>query len=192
MKKKINMKNIFIKSKKTNFWLVFCTILLVLIGFLFVYSASSYSAELNYSNKYYFLTKQVIGAVIGAFAMILTSKLDYKFYEKYKLPILILGVVLLAVVFIPGLGVSNYGAQRWIRLPGFTIQPSEISKFCFVIFSAGYLAKNKDAIKSFKGILPILVLGATYCVLIMLEPNMSITICVGLAMFVMLFIGGAE
>lgn len=192
MKKKINFKNLFIKSKKTNIYLILSTILLVIIGCVFVYSASSYSAELNYNNKYYFLTKQIIGAIIGLFAMFFFAKLDYKIFQKHKLPILIFGLVLLAIVFIPGLGVSNYGAQRWIKLPGFTIQPSEIAKFCFVIFCAGYMAKNKDIIKTFKGILPILCVGAVMCVLIMLEPNMSITICVGLTMFIMLFVGGAK
>ena len=192
MKKKINFKNLFIKNKKTNVWLIVATFLLVVIGFVFVYSASSYSAQLNYGNKYYFLTKQIIGAVIGAILMFLTSKIDYKIYQNYKLPILITGFVLLIIVFIPGLGVSNYGARRWIRLTGFTIQPSEIAKFCFVIFCAGYLSKNKDIIKSFKGIVPVLVVGALMCVLIMLEPNMSITICVGLTMFAMLFVGGAK
>ena len=190
--KKIKFQNILIKNKKTNIWLILSVFLLVVIGFVFVYSASNYSAELNYGNKYYFLTKQIIGAVIGTVALILTSKIDYNIYNKYKLPIIIIGVVLLAIVFIPGLGVSNYGAQRWIKLPGFTIQPSEIAKFCYVIFCAGYLANNKDIVKSFKGILPILCVGAIICVLIMLEPNMSITICVGLTMFLMLFIGGAK
>ena len=190
--KKINFKSFITKGNKTNIWLLSSTILLVLIGFIFVYSASSYSAELNYGNKFYFLTKQIIGAVLGFVALIITSKIDYRVYNKFKLPILIVGIVLLAIVFIPGLGVSNYGAQRWIRLPGFTIQPSEIAKFCFVIFCAGYLAKNKDIVKSFKGILPILCIGGIICVLIMLEPNMSITICVGLTMFLMLFIGGAK
>ncbi len=192
MKKKVNLKNLFIKNKKINIWLMFCTFLLVIIGFIFVYSASSYSAKLNYNNEYYFLTKQIIGAVLGLVAMFLTSKIDYKIYQKYKFPILITGIILLSLVFIPGLGVSNYGAQRWIRLPGFTIQPSEIAKFCFVIFCAGYCAKNKDIMTTFKGILPILIFGGMMCVLIMLEPNMSITICVGLTMFVMLFVGGAR
>lgn len=190
---KFKFKGIFIKNnKKTNIWLLLSMSLLVIIGFVFVYSASSYSAEINYGNKYHFLIKQVIGAVIGVGALILTSKIDYNIYNKYKVPILITSFVLLALVFIPGLGVSNYGAQRWIRLPGFTIQPSEIAKFGFVIFCAGYLAKNKDVVHSFKGILPILCVGAIMCVLIMLEPNMSITICVGLTMFLMLFIGGAK
>lgn len=186
------IKNIWIKEKRTNVWLILMVTLFVVIGCVFVYSASSYSAKLNYDNKYYFLTKQIIGAVLGFVAMFFTSRIDYNFYGKHRTFILIISLVLLSLVFIPGLGVANYGARRWIRMPGFTIQPSEIAKFGFVVFCAGYLAKNKDIIKSFRGILPILLVGAVVCLLIMLEPNMSITICVGLTMFLMLFIGGAK
>ncbi len=186
------IKNIWIKEKRTNVWLILMVTLLVVIGCVFVYSASSYSAKLNYDNKYYFLTKQIIGALLGFIAMFFTGRIDYKFYGKHRTIILIVSLVLLSLVFIPGLGVANYGARRWIRMPGFTIQPSEIAKFGFVVFCAGYLAKNKDIIKSFCGILPILLVGAVVCLLIMLEPNMSITICVGLTMFLMLFIGGAK
>ena len=132
---KFKFKNIFFKNtKKTNIWLLVSTFLLVIFGFIFVYSASSYSAEINYGNKYYFLIKQLIGALIGTGALILTSNIDYNLYSKYKIPILITSIVLLTLVFIPGLGFSNYGAQRWLKLPGFTIQPSEIAKFGFVIF----------------------------------------------------------
>ena len=190
--KKINFGNVFIKTKKTNVVLLICVFLLLIIGCVFVFSASMYSADLNFDNKYHFLTKQIIGCVLGILVLILTSKVDYKIYNKYKIFFYFLGLVLLAIVFIPGLGVTNNGARRWIRLVGFTIQPSEIAKFCFVIFCAGYMARNKDIIKSFWGIVPVLCMGAAYCVLIMLEPNMSITICVGLTMLLMLFVGGAK
>lgn len=194
MKAKFNFKNFFTikKNKQTNIWLILCVALLVVIGFIFVYSASMYSAELNYGDKFYFLKKQIIGAVVGTFALILMANIDYNILNKHKIPIFIVGLVLLALVFIPGLGVSNYGAQRWIKMPGFTIQPSEIAKFGFVIFSAGYLSKNKDIVGTFKGILPVLVAGGLTCALIILEPNMSITICVLLVMFLMLFVGGAK
>lgn len=194
MKLKLNFKNIFTmkKNKRTNIWLLVCVALLVVIGFIFVYSASMYSAELNYGDKFYFLKKQIIGALVGTVALILMANIDYNILSKYKIPIMIISLVLLALVFIPGLGVANYGARRWIRMPGFTIQPSEIAKFGFVIFSASYLAKNKDIVGTFKGILPVLIAGGTTCALIILEPNMSITICVGLVMFLMLFVGGAK
>lgn len=194
MKAKLNFKNFFTikKNKRTNIWLILCVALLVIIGFIFVYSASVYSAELNYGDKFYFLKKQIIGAVVGTIALILMANIDYNILNKYRIPIFIVSLVLLALVFIPGLGVSNYGAQRWIKMPGFTIQPSEIAKFGFVIFSAGYLSKNKDVVGTFKGILPVLVAGGLTCALIILEPNMSITICVLLVMFIMLFVGGAK
>lgn len=182
------------KVKNLNIFLplIISVVALVIFGVIMVYSASSYSAELNYGNKYFFMTKQIIGAVVGFGAMIGCYFLDYHIWQKYKNIVLIISFILLAIVFIPGIGTTSYGATRWIRLPGFTIQPSEIAKFGFVIFVSSYLAKNHDIVKTFKGILPVLVVGGLMCVLIMLEPNMSITMCVGITMLVLLFVGGAR
>ncbi len=178
------------KKDKTSILLLVAVSCLVIFGCIMVYSASYYSAKLNYNNQYYFLTKQIIGVILGFVAMFFMSKFDYRKIQKFSIPILIFGIVLLVIVLIPGIGVENYGARRWIALPGFTIQASEISKFCFIVFAASYLAKNRDKIKSFKGILPIILSGGVMCVLILLEPNMSITICTGLIMIIMLFVGG--
>lgn len=172
--------------------LVICVLALVVFGIVMVYSASSYNAQLNYGNKYYYMTKQIIGGVIGLFAMIICTFVDYHKYQKFKNLILVVSLVLLVLVFIPHVGTSTNGATRWIRLPGFTIQPSEIAKFGFVIFVSAYLAKNYDIIKTFRGILPVLFVGGIFCLLIMLEPNMSITICIGIVMLVLLFVGGAS
>ena len=90
------------------------------------------------------------------------------------------------------MGVENYGAKRWISLGGFTIQPSEIAKFCYIIFIAGYYGKNPEKVKSFKGMLLPLLFGGIICILIMLEPNMSITMCVGMLMIAMLFASGVK
>ena len=166
--------------------------MLVVLGIVMVYSASSYNAQINYGNKYFYVSKQIVGAVLGLCALVLCYFVDYHKYQKYKNIILIASFVLLALVFVPGIGSSSNGATRWIRLPGFTIQPSEIAKFGFVIFVAGYLAKNFDVIKTFCGMLPVLIIGGLMCVLIMLEPNMSITMCVGITMLIMLFVGGVS
>lgn len=181
-------------AKKNNYdyTLFAVTIGLVLFGILMVYSASSYSAEFYYGNKYYFMFKQMIGAVLGFIAMIVMSRIDYHILDKLKYIILCISVVLLVLVFIPGIGIENYGARRWINLPFFTLQASELSKFGFIIFSAGYMAKNYRKMTSFVGMLPVLAVGGIICFLIILEPNMSITICVMVLMFAMLFIGGAR
>jgi cell division protein FtsW len=165
---------------------------LVGFGMLMVYSASSYAAQINYGNQYYFLFKQLIGAIFGFAAMLALTFIDYHILEKFKYVILALSYVLLILVFIPGVGVENYGARRWINLPFFTLQASEICKLAFIIFTASYMAKNHRKMHRFSGLIPILAVGLSTCALIILEPNMSITICVALLMFVMLFMGGAR
>ena len=65
--------------------------------------------------------------------------------------------ILLVLVFVPGIGVSNYGATRWINLKVITFQPSEIAKFAFIVFSASMLSKSKEKVKTFKGIFLVLL-----------------------------------
>lgn len=178
-----------IKSYKNSIIISICTIVLVSVGVVMVYSASKYSANLNYGNKYFYITKQLIGAVLGLGAMIGTSLINHKIYKKFYIVAYFIGFVLLALLFIPALSKTSYGATRWLNLGFFTIQPSEIAKFCLVLFLSVALTKGKDVNRPSK-LLTVLMAGVVYCVLIMLEPNMSITICVGLTLVVMLFIGG--
>lgn len=186
---KFKVKNRF---NGTEIVLLVTILLLVAFGVVMIYSASCYNAEMQYDNKYFYMTKQIIGAVAGVVALVFCYFVDYHFFQKHKLAIIIISFALLAIVFIPGIGSTSNGATRWISLPGFTIQPSEIAKFGFVIFVSAYLAKSSDIVKTFKGILPVLAVGGLMCVLIMLEPNMSITMCVGITMLVLMFIGGAK
>ena len=178
-----------IKSYKNTIIISVCTIILVSVGVVMVYSASKYSAQANYGNKYFYMTKQLIGAVLGLGGMIGTSLVNHKIYKKFYLVAYAIGLILLALLFIPALSKTSYGATRWLNLGFFTVQPSEIAKFCLVLFLSVALTKGKDINKPSK-LLSVLMAGVVYCVLIMLEPNMSITICVGLTLVVMLFIGG--
>mgnify|MGYP001623015848 CR=1 FL=1 len=165
---------------------------LAAFGVLMVYSASCYSAEVTYGDRFYFMKKQLLGLAIGAAAMIAASIFPYKKLKKLKWPALIVSLVLLAAVFVPGVGRESYGATRWIGLGPVTIQPSEIAKYGFVIFAASYAAEKPERMKSFVGMLPVLGAGAGICVLVILEPNMSITMCIGLLMVSILFLGGAK
>lgn len=187
---KNDLKKVKSHATKTEIILISITIFLVCFGVLMVYSASYYYANKTYNNPFFFLTKQAIGVIAGVVSMFVVKNINYNRLQKIKWIALALGYILLLLVFIPGVGVTNYGATRWIRLPGFTIQSSEIAKFCFVIFAASHLAENYKNIKSFKGVVPIIIAGGIMCVLIMLEPNMSITMCVGIVMIIMLIVGG--
>jgi len=180
------------KEERGDISLLIAVVMLAVIGTVFIYSASNYSAEKTYGDGFYFVKKQLIGVVVGLVAMIATSIFDYKKLKKFTIPVSIISFIGLALVFVPGIGVENYGAKRWIGFGGLTLQPSEISKFALILFCAHYVSVRPERIKTFKGILPVLLFGGGTCALIILEPNMSITMCVALLMITVLFASGMK
>ena len=172
--------------------LLICVFLMVGFGCLMIYSASSYVGEVQYGDKLFFVKKQLIGVVVGAAAFFGVQFLPYQKLIKLKISAVILAVILLVLVFVPGVGVTNYGATRWIGFGSFTLQPSEIAKYAFVLFAAAYFSKNYEKVKTFTGVLPVLAVGLIFCLLIIAEPNMSITMCVGLLMLAMIFLSGTN
>lgn len=169
--------------------------LYALFGVIMVYSASKYNAKVLYGDEFYFLKKQLVGYVPGLIGMIAVSFFDYrKLYgiKWVKWAAYGASVVLLALVFVPGVGVSNYGATRWIGVGGVTVQPSEFAKYGYVLFAAAYIAADPARVKSFWGILPLIITGGIICLLIMLEPNMSVTMLVVAVMFCMIFLSGTK
>lgn len=172
--------------------LLVCVVLMAAFGCVMIYSASSYVGKVQYGDEFYFVKKQVVGVVGGVLAIIGVQLFNYEKLIKFKYVFVIVAVILLAAVFVPGIGVTNYGATRWIGFGSFTIQPSEIAKYAFVIFAAAHFSKNYRISQTFKGALPVLVVGVVFCVLIIIEPNMSITMCVGVLMLAMLFLSGTN
>lgn len=180
------------RKGKGDYLLLVAVVLLALVGTLFIYSASNYSADKTYGDSMYFVKKQLIGVTLGIVAMVVTSVYDYKKLSRLVVPISLISFVGLILVFVPGVGVENYGAKRWIGFGGVTLQPSEIAKFSLILFSATYINKYPDKIKTFIGILPILLYGGLTCLLIIIEPNMSITVCVAMLMMTILLSSGMK
>ncbi len=179
-----------LKVNKNVVFIILIVLALASFGCLMVYSASFYSAQYHYGNKNFFLYKQIMGVVLGLVAMLFFTFVDYHVLKRFKWWIVGISFVLLACVFIPGLGMESYGAKRWVSIAGFSVQPSEIAKFALVIFCASHLSDNHDKIKTFKGLLPIFAVGGAMCILIMLEPSMSVTMCICFVTLFMLIIGG--
>lgn len=176
-------------KNKLAFAVFLSIIILSLVGMVMIFSASSYSAGLK-GDSFYYVKKQSVGFAMGIVCLIGCSYL--KFDLLYKLRYWILGIsyILLAMVFIPTVGVESYGAKRWLNLGFITLQPSEIAKFGLVIYIAAYMSKRKT--DSLLTMLPPLAAGGIMCVLLMLEPNMSITICTFCVLMLMLFVGGGK
>lgn len=175
---------------KREIFVILLVLGLVIFGCIMVYSASCYSAEYRYKNQFFFLYKQLFGVALGIFALVFFSFFDYHLLKKFRYWILGVSVILLILVFVPGFGVQSYGANRWVNLLGLSVQPSEIAKFALVLFLAYYLSEKHDKIKTFKGLLPPLCVAGVLCVLVIIEPSMSVTMCLGMVTLLMLIIGG--
>ncbi len=166
------------------------TFALALFGLVMIYSASSYSAELKTGDAFFYVKKQLYGLIAGVVTAYLGYKVKKEWLKKYKWVIYAVSLVLLLILFIPGVGQSSYGATRWINLGFITLQSSEIAKFGLVIFLAGYLDEHPPT--SIKGLVVPVICGLCICVAVMLEPNMSITLVIGASLMVMLYVGGIK
>lgn len=180
-------------SRKTVDWvLVFIVVVLVLFGFLMVYSSSYPDGYYKFDgDPFYFLKKQVIAAVIGLAGMIFFANIPYKLYSKFNKVILIacIGFALLTVV----LGIASNGAQRWINIGGISLQPSEIIKIGGVLYMADYFNKNRKNMSSFtKGFIPSFLLIGLFCGLIAMQDDLSTAIILGGTLIVMFFCAGAK
>ena len=166
------------------------TIALSLFGLLMIYSASSYCAERSFGDPFYYVKKQAIAFLVGVVAMTALSRMNTLFLKKIRYVILTVSFALLAVIFIPGVGVESYGAKRWIDLGFMTIQPSEIAKFGYVIYAASYISDH--GVSRLRDLLCLGFVGVSMCALIMLEPNMSITMCLVCVILFMFLAGGIK
>lgn len=177
-------------TRKIDIPLLLAVLCLVAIGLVFVYSASCYNAQITYGNKYFYVVKQAIGAALGAICMLAASRVSVDVIKKLWLAGVIVSVVLLLLVFVPGVGIENYGAKRWIGFGGFSLQPSEIAKFAFVLFCAKF--QSDCDMSKIGNCLVVVGVGVLFCGLIIVEPNMSITMCMAALMVIMLFLGGVQ
>lgn len=189
------IKKLFIKTRRkkidrTSFFVTFLMFALVAFGCIMVYSASYYSASIRYGNEFFFLFKQLLGVALGVFAFIFFAYFDYHLLKKFRYAVLAVCVILLVLVFVPGFGVQSYGANRWVNILGVSIQPSEVTKFGLILFLASYLSDNHEKIKTFKGLLSPLIVAGVLCLLVIIEPSMSVTMCLLFLTFFMLIVGG--
>ena len=174
-------------NRKVAIWLTVLTYAIAIFGHVAIYSASSYVAGIRGDGLHY-VKKQLAGLLMGTAFFLFTTKVGLDKVKKFALPLLVASYVLLALVFVPGLGVESYGAKRWLDFGFISFQPSELMKFALVIFLAAY--GDKRQLKRWKDLAVPILAGGIACVLIMAEPNMSVTVCIGMVLVAMLVLMG--
>ncbi|WP_212925032.1 stage V sporulation protein E [Oceanobacillus sp. J11TS1] len=168
-------------------------VVLLCIGVLMVYSSSYIWSEYKFNDSFYYLKRQLLFAGIGFIGMVVISYFPYYVWKKYAKILLISCFVLLILVLIPGIGMVRGGAQSWIGIGAFSIQPSEFMKLGLIIFLASLLSDYQKYITSFKkGFFPCLLLIFTAFGLIMLQPDLGTGMVLVLTCMILLFVAGAK
>ncbi len=166
---------------------------LTCIGVVMVYSSSSIMAAQRFNDGFYFLKRQLLYTLIGIGLMAGATYFNYQNWRKLAVLTLLGSIVLLALVLVPGFGVRVGGALRWLRLPGFNLQPAELVKLGLVLYLAHSLTRKKEKVRSLtKGYLPYMIVLGVLLGLLLKQPDLgSAMIIAGVAM-AMLIVAGAR
>lgn len=179
-----------VKMGEFDYGIFYSVILLLAIGVIMIYSASSYYAMFKDGDSMVYLKKQLIWAITGLTSMWVMSKINYKKLRKITPHLLITTVpLLIAVFFFPAVN----GAKRWIQLGPLSFQPSELTKYAVVMFLAMSLDAKGEGIKKFwTGIVPYLGVSGFFAAMILAEKNLSIAAIIMIVTFILLFVAGGR
>lgn len=182
------MKFPFFKLKKrpSDRWMLLAVVILSLFGILMVYDSSVAIAIRDFGNQYYYLSDQLKWLVVGFAALTVFSFIDYHYWYKIALPMLVATLALLLAVFIPGIGIRALGAHRWINFGFFVLQPAELAKLVLVIYlSAWFSVRERERLAAF-ALLVAMVVG-----LVLLEPDLGTSVIIIAIALILYFSSGA-
>jgi len=167
------------------------TIGLVTIGIVMVFSSSGYMAEETHHQMAYFLVQQITGAAAGVLVVVLLLAIKKPFYLR---PVFIYGFLavsafsLMLCLAMPSVAHTN----RWILLPGFRFQPSELAKLSLILFLAWFCETRQDRLNDWKVLAWPLGVLAVMIFLILMEPDFGTALVLAGLACLMLYIGGVK
>jgi cell division protein FtsW len=174
-------------------WLLGAAAFLMALGLVMVYSASIAWAERSTGNGAHFVLRHAAHIALGLAAFVVTLRLRVRLWERAGPALLLLGMVMLALVLIPGVGGQANGSARWLKLGFFNLQPSELMKLFMVAYVAGYLVRKQETLGNFvQGIAMVSIVVAVVGLLLLMEPDMGSAVVISLVVLTMLFLGGVR
>jgi cell division protein FtsW len=175
-------------------YMIFVPVVLLMgVGLVAVYSASSQLALDRMGDGYFYLKRQALFCLLGLIVMITAKYIPHTFYAKLAYPLLVISSLLLLALFVPGWGHKAGGACRWLRFGGFSFQPSEFAKLSLAVYLAYSMAKKGSDMALFsKGLLPHLFIAGAFMALMVLQPDFGTAVIIGFWVLVLLFVGGVR
>jgi len=173
--------------------LLIISFVLLAFGLVVLFSASGAVSYLKYHDSYYLITHQLFGVALGAVAFYFFSAINYSFWRKIAFLMLILSIFLLALVFLPWLKADWGTARSWIKIFGFSLQPSEFVKLFFLFYLAAWIVKRKEIIRDFKeSTLPFLIILGSIVALMLLQPDLGTLSIIMASAFIVYYVGGGK
>ncbi|MCX6807146.1 MAG: putative lipid II flippase FtsW [Candidatus Berkelbacteria bacterium] len=183
----------FIRAQKPDSPLALVIFALVVFGIVMVFSASSVISYERFGRNDVYLIRQLISFGIGLAAWVIFQNIDYHYYRKIATPLLLVTLLLLILVFIPGIGHSWRGVSRWIGIGSVVFQPAEITKLTLILYLSAWFERMNSKVANFKsGFLPFALLVLILGVLLIEQPDFgSFIVLTGIAVAIY-FLAGAS
>lgn len=123
-----------------DYSLLFVWIFIMLLGYVLLYSASSYVALTSYGNSFYFLRKQVFSTAVGLLPMGFCTIIDYRRWRNFA-KYAYMGSLITVFLVLSPIGIENHGAKRWVGVGSLQFQPAEVVKIGVILMTAYMLSK---------------------------------------------------
>lgn len=183
----------FLDHPLADYWLLLgSTLVLLVLGLVMVFSASSVESLAEGGSSFSMFQKQMLSAILGLSVMMWLSRRPVLFFYRVAPLALGVAVVLLILVLIPGIGINVNGQQNWLPMPGgFNLQPSEIGKLALVLWGARILTLRASQLDDWKEVtLPFLPVSAFIIVLVLLEGDVGTALVFMPIVGMLLFVAG--
>ena len=168
--------------------LLFVTISLVFFGIIMITSVSLPLTSGSFSMTLSHIQKIFIASIIA----LIVFRIPLGFWQRNSIYLLLISLILLVLVFLPYIGREINGAYRWIRILGFSFQPSELIKFSLIIYISSYCIRKYDEFREeWLGFFKPVFLVTLSILLILLEPDLGSSVVIFTVCFSILFIAGA-
>ena len=186
----------FIKDfdlSKLDFILVTLFLVLSFFGLLILSSASAHFSDSIYGNPSIIFNRQFFYFILGIIGLFACFLVPLNFWSSYDRLFITFGILLLFLVFIPGIGVEVNGANRWIRIAGFGLQPSEIMKFLSILYISCYSVRRIKEIQThWLGFFrPALIIVSIISV-ILIQPDLGSSAVIFISVLGVLFVAGVK
>ena len=182
-----------ISAEKYDKPLLIITMTLLCIGTVMVFSSSADISLDKFGNSSFYFSKHLMRVFLGLIIMVIAMFIDFRLLKKIAAPLLILSSILLLLTKLVFIFQGNHNPARWLYIGPFTLQTSDLARFSIIIYLASYIDRRRDGVRDYlNGFLPPMIMTGIVMCLIIIQPDYSTAIMVGIIVLTMLFVGRAK